>query len=157
MSLFQRGGPSIETRTTPKSTNLVEVLLEAATLKRTQLQSDVIDAASDVFRSVQRGFETLPDGFPPGPPGDSALELVQDPVAFSLKVSKQYGGATGLRLAGQNIVLVTDPILAKDVMIDRPQYFQKDGTAFFPNSSMAGNGLLVSDGKSNQYTSETPS
>jgi cytochrome P450 len=41
---------------------------------------------------------------------------------------------------------VTNPVVAKDVMIDRPQLFQKEGTAFFPNSSLAGNGLLVSDG-----------
>jgi hypothetical protein len=50
------------------------------------------------------------------------------------------------QLAGNRVVLVTDPLVAKDVMIDRPQLFQKEGTAFFPNSSLAGNGLLVSDG-----------
>jgi len=150
VSLLQQGSSSSEPRTPSKSNatnqSLIQALQEAVVKKRDQQQGEAYNGVEELFRSIQQGLEPLPEGFPPGPPNDSALELVQDPVAFILKVSREYGGIAGLRLAGQKIALVTDPILAKDVMIDRPQFFQKDGTAFFPNSSMAGNGLLVSDG-----------
>lgn len=43
-------------------------------------------------------------------------------------------------------MLVADPAVAKDVLIDRAALLVKEGTAFFPGSSLAGNGLLVSDG-----------
>ena len=52
----------------------------------------------------------------------------------------------GLRLAGERVVLVADPDVADDVMIRRAHLFVKEGTAFFPGSSLAGEGLLVSDG-----------
>ena len=60
---------------------------------------------------------------------------------------KQHGDVVGLRLAGELCVLVSSPSVAKDVLIDRADLFIKQGTAFFPNSSLAGNGLLVSDGE----------
>ena len=44
-------------------------------------------------------------------------------------------------------MLVADPSVAADVMIGRAELFVKKGTAFFPGSSLAGNGLLVSDGQ----------
>ena len=53
----------------------------------------------------------------------------------------------GMRLAGERVVLVADPAVAADVMIGRAELFVKKGTAFFPGSSLAGNGLLVSDGE----------
>lgn len=43
-------------------------------------------------------------------------------------------------------MLVTDPLAAKTVLTEAPEVFIKEGTAFFPGSSLAGNGLLVSDG-----------
>jgi hypothetical protein len=52
----------------------------------------------------------------------------------------------GLSLAGERVVLVSDPAVAADVMIRRAHLFVKEGTAFFPGSSLAGEGLLVSDG-----------
>ena len=42
--------------------------------------------------------------------------------------------------------MVSDAAAAKDVLIDRSSSFVKEGTAFFPGSSLAGEGLLVSDG-----------
>jgi hypothetical protein len=41
-----------------------------------------------------------------GPEGDSALDLVQDPVKFAQAVSEQYGGVVGMQLAGNRVVLV---------------------------------------------------
>lgn len=43
-------------------------------------------------------------------------------------------------------MLVGDPVVAKQIVEDEPQKWVKEGTAFFPGSSLAGNGLLVSDG-----------
>ena len=43
-------------------------------------------------------------------------------------------------------MLVVDPIAAKRVLVDAPDVYIKTGTAFFPGSRLAGNGLLVSDG-----------
>ena len=86
------------------------------------------------------------DGFPAGPREDVALELGYDPLMFLEDASATYGDAVGLRLANARVVLVSSPSLAKAVLCDTDGGFQKDGTAFFPGSSLAGNGLLVSDG-----------
>eukprot|EP00873_Tetraselmis_striata_P021841 jgi/Tetstr1/442105/TSEL_030262.t1 len=65
------------------------------------------------------------ESFPPGPVGDVVLQLLADPVGCIGRLSRTYGGA---------------------VVIDDAANFVKEGTAFFPGSSLAGNGLLVSDG-----------
>ncbi len=52
----------------------------------------------------------------------------------------------GLLLGTERVVLVTSPEAARQVMVDDAAVFIKKGTAFFPGSSLAGNGLLVSDG-----------
>ena len=43
-------------------------------------------------------------------------------------------------------MLVADPVVAKQIVQDEAHKWVKEGTAFFPGSSLAGNGLLVSDG-----------
>jgi cytochrome P450 len=43
-------------------------------------------------------------------------------------------------------VLLSDPDTVRQVVQDRLEVWLKDGTAFFPGSALAGNGLLVSDG-----------
>ena len=68
--------------------------------------------------------------------------------AAEQKPQRDYGDVVGLSLAGERVVLVSDPTVAADVMIDRAELFVKEGTAFFPGSSLAGEGLLVSDGDS---------
>lgn len=49
-------------------------------------------------------------------------------------------------LGGEIVTLVADPDLAEQVLITSNSSFQKQGTAFFPNSDFTGKGLLVSDG-----------
>lgn len=90
---------------------------------------------------------TTPDAFPRGPKEDVALELAYDPLAFIERVTREHGDAVGLTLAREKVVLVSSPELARAVLSDESDCFQKDGTAFFPGSSLAGNGLLVSDGE----------
>ena len=96
---------------------------------------------------VQRSLTPPPPGFPRGPPGDAALDLLGDPLAFLERTQEQYGDVVGITLGGERAVLVADPNAAKTVLIDAPNVYIKSGTAFFPGSSLAGNGLLVSDGE----------
>lgn len=112
-----------------------------------------IAAADTIFRvfqsgatRLQRAFTPPPPGFPPGPSGDVALDLLRDPLAFLQQTQKKYGDVVGLSLGGERAVLVTDPLAAKAVLTEAPEVYIKEGTAFFPGSSLAGNGLLVSDG-----------
>jgi cytochrome P450 len=61
---------------------------------------------------------------------------------------REYGPVVGLLLGGERVVLVADPAAARQVLIDdASDVFVKAGTAFFPGSSLTGNGLLVSDGE----------
>eukprot|EP00854_Cymbomonas_tetramitiformis_P001707 gene1707-2365_t len=122
-------------------------LAQAAGQQQVQFLQETLLAGSEAMSSFQKGFEPLPKGFPPGPEGDVAIDLVGDPLAFTTQAARKYGGIVGLRIAGQNVVLVSDPLLAKRVLIEDSKSYQKEGTAFFPNSSLTGNGLLVSDGE----------
>ena len=104
-------------------------------------------AIGGVASDVVGGAKGMPIGFPSGPREDVALELAYDPLKFIERVSRAHGDASGLTLAGERVVLVSSPALARDVLLDKSDCFQKEGTAFFPGSSLAGNGLLVSDGE----------
>ena len=102
------------------------------------------------------------------------MDFLRSPLAFLDATVQQYGGAVGLKLGGEHVVLLADPVLARQVLIDLPEVFVKvctlvacmrtrllasarmwhrpsmrtqEGTAFFPGNSLAGNGLLVSDGQ----------
>lgn len=88
-----------------------------------------------------------PPLFPPGPRGDVALDLLKDPLDFLELMEGRYGDVVGVLLGGERAVIVSDPHVAQYVLVDRPDVFVKSGTAFFPGSSLAGNGLLVSDGE----------
>ncbi|RMZ54912.1 hypothetical protein APUTEX25_000429, partial [Auxenochlorella protothecoides] len=70
-----------------------------------------------------------PPGFPLGPGGDCALRLLSDPLAFLTDVARDHG-----------------PVVGPDPGRDRSDTWVKSGTAFFPGSSLTGDGLLVSDG-----------
>lgn len=123
-----------------------ESMLSSGVQTATANWLSAVSLAADTARSLSLGFRERPDGFPPGPWGDAAPGMLQDPLGFLESVTAQYGPVVGLVLGGQHVALVTDPVIAKDVLIDRASLFVKEGTAFFPNSSLAGNGLLVSDG-----------
>lgn len=111
-----------------------------------QALSLLIDAVDQGTTRLQRTFTPPPPNFPPGPSGDVALTLLQDPLSFLTDVRQKYGPVVGLLLGGERVILVTDREAARQVLIDQPDVFIKTGTAFFPGSSLAGNGLLVSDG-----------
>ena len=108
--------------------------------------ADLASLPAQAARLLSRSLEPPPPNFPPGPDGDAAVELGADPIKYIVDAQKKHGDVVGLRLAGERCVLVSDAAAAKDVLIDRSSSFVKEGTAFFPGSSLAGEGLLVSDG-----------
>lgn len=104
------------------------------------------DAALQSQATVQQALQPLPPGFPPGPEGDVALELAQSPLQCLESLKARYGSLVGFKLASRPIILVSSPVFAREVFVTQSSTFIKAGTAFFPGSSLAGNGLLVSDG-----------
>eukprot|EP00198_Chlamydomonas_reinhardtii_P000787 XP_001690122.1 cytochrome P450 [Chlamydomonas reinhardtii] len=88
-----------------------------------------------------------PPAFPAGPSGDQTLPLLTDPLRFLTDATATYGPVVGLLLGGERVALVTGRAEARAVLVEAAgEVYVKEGTAFFPGSSLAGNGLLVSDG-----------
>lgn len=107
-------------------------------------------AAQQTTVRLRRQLEPPPPGFPPGPPGDAAVRMLQQPLDFLQETWRQHGGVAGLLLGGERAVLVADPAAARAVLLEpagRPPPFVKEGTAFFPGTSLTGDGLLTSDGE----------
>ena len=67
----------------------------------------------------------LPCIFLVGPAGDAAVGLLNNPIAFLQDATATYGDTVGLVLGGQYVVLVTDPAVVKDVLIERASIFVK--------------------------------
>ena len=137
---------AIDDETTSSSTTtstadpFVAIFAEDGPLK------DLAELPAQLARTVARVLEPPPPNFPPGPRGDAAIELGADPLAYIVRAQREHGDVVGLSLAGERCVLVGDPDVAADVLVHRAPLFVKEGTAFFPGSSLAGEGLLVSDG-----------
>jgi cytochrome P450 len=72
--------------------------------------------------------------------------MLQDPLGTLTSLQARHGDIVGVLLGTNRVVIVSDPETAKQVLVDSPNVFIKTGTAFFPGSKLAGNGLLVSDG-----------
>lgn len=127
-----------------KDLELAELLFGAASTSFA-LTVDAITSGLDFVQKVT-STEKPSSKYPPGPDFDSAFEMGQNPLKFIEKVKSRYGPVAGLRLAGENVILVSKPSVAKQVLIDDEASFTKKGTAFFPSSRLAGDGLLVTDG-----------
>lgn len=127
-----------------KDLELAELLFGAASTSFA-LTVNAITSGLDFVQKVT-STEKPSSKYPPGPDFDSAFEMGQNPLKFIEKVKSRYGPVAGLRLAGENVILVSKPSVAKQVLIDDEASFTKKGTAFFPSSRLAGDGLLVTDG-----------
>jgi len=108
--------------------------------------ASIQDALAGGAARLMRLVEPPPAGFPPGPSGDQAVNLLLDPLTFLRETTARHGSVVGMLLGTERVVLVTDKGAARQVLVDQADVFIKEGTAFFPGSSLAGNGLLVSDG-----------
>ena len=126
--------------------SLVTALVGASAARLSLSGSGLSASIAASVTAATYALQPLPPGFPPGPGTDVALELGADPLAFLARSAASHGGAVGVKLAGARCVLVSDPELAKCVLVDNAEAFVKRGTAFFPGSALTGEGLLVSDG-----------
>ncbi|GIL91069.1 hypothetical protein Vretimale_9498 [Volvox reticuliferus] len=127
--------------------NLWLSLLQASVAQFAAATTYTAATATEAALRLQRLSQPRPLNFPPGPPGDQTLALLSDPLSFLSSTTKQYGQLVGLTLGGEHVVLVTGREAARVVLLDQAgSVYVKEGTAFFPGSSLAGNGLLVSDG-----------
>lgn len=121
-------------------------LLAAGSAAAGDAFKESLDAAAAVAAKLQPYFQPPPEGFPPGPPGDQSAALLSDPLAFIESLRHAHGPVAGMLLGGERVVLISSAEAAREVLINRPDVFVKEGTAFFPGSALTGNGLLVSDG-----------
>lgn len=122
-------------------------LLQASAAQLLSGATSALESLSAGALRVQRLTSAPPAGFPPGPSGDQTLTLINDPLPFLESATAQYGPVVGLLLGGERVAIVSGRAEARAVLIEQPDVFVKAGTAFFPGSSLAGNGLLVSDGE----------
>ncbi len=60
-----------------------------------------------------------------GPEGDILLDFLQSPLCFLDRLVQRYGGSVGVRLGGEHVVLLTDPKLCREVLIDQADTFRK--------------------------------
>ncbi|KAG2496159.1 hypothetical protein HYH03_005761 [Edaphochlamys debaryana] len=122
-------------------------LLQASATQFASAASSASAAASGAATRLQRLTSPPPLNFPAGPSGEQTLALLSDPLAFLKTSTERYGPLVGLLLGGERVVLVTGREEARQVLVEQAgSVYVKEGTAFFPGSSLAGNGLLVSDG-----------
>jgi cytochrome P450 len=86
---------------------------------------------------------------PPGPPGTllagNLREFRQDMLGFYLRMSRQYGNLSSLRLGPRRIYLVNHPDLIEEVLVHQARNYRKH-YALRMNRLLLGNGLLASEG-----------
>ncbi len=86
----------------------------------------------------------------PGPrrrfPGEFALAVTRRPLDFMPALARDYGDVAGFAIAGQPIVLVSDPALIRDVLVTDARLFHK-GRGLEGAKLLLGEGLLTSEGE----------
>ncbi len=88
----------------------------------------------------------------PPPPGPRGLERLlalprfgRDPLAFTVEITRRHGDVARVQLGRDAAVLVGDPALVGEVLLDREHRFHKDRVTR-GLSVIVGNGLLTSEG-----------
>ena len=92
-----RGSPSSSSSSSSSRprVDLLSALAGAAFNRVASLGSSAMEMPGTVARTVSRVMEPMPDGFPPGPSGDAAIELGADPLAFITKTQLEHGDVVG--------------------------------------------------------------
>jgi cytochrome P450 len=84
----------------------------------------------------------------PGPrqrhPGEFALATMRRPLEHFASLARTYGDVAGFHIAGQPIVLVSDPDLIRDVLVTHGRTFHK-GRGLERAKMLLGEGLLTSE------------
>ncbi len=86
--------------------------------------------------------------FPPGPkssyPGSGFLRFRKDPMGFLERMAREFGDIVHWKMGGQNVFLINDANLIRDVLITQDKKFDKQLEA---SRSLLGLGLTVSSGE----------
>jgi len=86
--------------------------------------------------------------FPPGPkssyPGSGFLRFRKDPMGFLERMAREFGDIVHWKMGGQNVFLINDANLIRDVLITQDKKFDKQLEAA---RSLLGLGLTVSGGE----------
>jgi enediyne biosynthesis protein E7 len=85
---------------------------------------------------------------PPGPSETIELTAIRDdPLGFLQRIADEYGDVVGYRTEESEVLMVSRPALAREVLRERRRELVKDGT---PDAAMltplVGTGLITSDG-----------
>lgn len=87
--------------------------------------------------------------FPPGPKGPillgNLLDFERDRLGFLLSTARQYGDVVPISLLGGKLLLISDPALIEEVLVQKYRSFTK-GQALRGNRLLFGNGILTSEG-----------
>ena len=87
---------------------------------------------------------------PPGPkrtyPGSLLLQFRRDPLGQLQKIAREYGDVVYLRLGRENVFLINDPDLIREVLVTHHQNFTK-GRGLERIKKFLGEGLLTSEGE----------
>src|SRR5262249_53333814 len=98
---------------------------------------------------VEGEFMT-PHILPPGPKGDpvvgSLRHLRRNPMDFLLEAAREYGDIVYFKLAVQDVYLINDPELIRDVLVTNSKNFLKS-RGLQMAKSVLGEGLLTSEGE----------
>jgi len=86
----------------------------------------------------------------PGPrarfPGEHMLRLTKEPLAFVQRLHREHGDVARFSVAGQPLVLVSDPDRIRDVLVTHARTFHK-GRGLERAKLLLGEGLLTSEGE----------
>lgn len=87
---------------------------------------------------------------PPGPKGlpllGSLIALGRDPIGFFTDCSRRYGGIVSFNSGGWPSLLINDPDIIEDILVDRPKTFAKARFFWRNVTAIFGKGLLTSEG-----------
>lgn len=88
---------------------------------------------------------------PPSPPslpllGHTHQLLRKNPLEWFTDLSESYGDVVSLRVAGQSVVLLSNPADIERVLITNNQNYRKGGFQKLVTNSLLGNGLVLAEG-----------
>src|SRR5258708_17530736 len=91
----------------------------------------------------------MPAAAAPGPRPSLVGSLIyrpgRDPLAFFTGLARTYGDIVAFRMGGEQLFLVNDPLLIRDVLVTHNRNFMK-GRGLERSKRVLGEGLLTSEG-----------
>ena len=98
---------------------------------------------------ARRGRPVATTSFPPGPPRSLLSTIVyrpgRDPLKFFSELARTYGDLVYVHMGGEQVFLVSDPALVRDVLVTNQRLFMK-GRGLERAKRLLGEGLLTSEG-----------